>query len=249
MNERLINLKNKARKMARERNLPSFYLDYAEETSFASDLFFNHPALLKLQEDAVAFLYDDYMFGIDHSKHLAQDASTLILAWDCGLDHTRQRRAAFLAQVAAMMHDIECSGGESERFDGSAYALLDGCTLSDSEKHLVARASTCHRIPDTSDMPEGSELRILTHALHDAYLFRFGADIFATIMWNYCDYTSQPLTEVAAQFEAALAEVQDAPMEFLTETGRKYGPEILQVGREQAQAMLRLLKEAADQDS
>lgn len=245
MIEQLVALKKQSCRLARQHNLPSFYSDFAEEAEFSSDLFFNNQALLKLQEDSVAFFYDDYMFGIEHSKRLAQDACTLLLAWDNGLSRQASRRTGLLAQVAAMLRDIECSDGESERSQGAAFSLLDGCPLSDAEKELVARACTCRTRPELGDMPPGSELRALTFSLHDAYWFRFGPDIFSTVMWIYCDYTSLPLPDLVRQFEKGVEDARYASDGFLTEPGKKYGPEILQAGVEQGEIMLKLLREAA----
>jgi|GEM_PF-781186 len=249
MNERLIALKKQSCRLARQHNLPSFYDDFAEDVSFASDLFFNHPALLKLQEESVPFLYDDYMFGIEHSKRLAQDAATLVMAWDSGLDRNTARRTSLLAAVAAMIRDIECAGGEAERTQGSAYVMLDDCTLSDSEKHLVSRASTCRRRPDASDMPETSQLRAMSYCLHDAYWFRFGPDIFSTVMWLYCDYSTASLADLIQQFEIGVNDARYASDGFLTEVGRKYGPEILEAGVEQGEIMLERLREAAAEEA
>ncbi|WP_022663136.1 hypothetical protein [Paucidesulfovibrio longus] len=245
MNDKLIALKKQSCRLARQHNLPSFYSDFAEEADFSSDLFFNNQALLKLQEDSVAFFYDDYMFGIEHSKRLAQDACTILLAWDNGLTSQASRRTGLLAQVAAMIRDIECSDGESDRSQGSALSLLDGCPLSPEEKRLVTRACTCRTRPDPAEMPEGSELRALSFSLHDAYWFRFGPDIFSTVMWIYCDYTTLSLPELVDQFEKGVDAARYASDGFLTEPGRKYGPEILQAGVEQGELMLKLLREAA----
>ncbi|MGE4291714.1 MAG: hypothetical protein AB7E32_05835 [Desulfovibrio sp.] len=248
MTDKLIALKKQSCRLARQHNLPSFYSDFAEEADFSSDLFFNNQALLKLQEDSVAFFYDDYMFGIEHSKRLAQDACTLLLAWDNGLSRQTSRRTGLLAQVAAMIRDIECSDGEAGRDKGSAFALLDGCPLTPEEKELVRSACTCRRRPSLAEMPEGSELRALTFSLHDAYWFRFGPDIFSTVMWIYCDYNTLSLPELVRQFEKGVNDARYASDGFLTEPGRKYGPEILQAGVEQGEIMLKLLREAAGMD-
>lgn len=245
MTDKLVALKKQSCRLARQQNVPSFYNDFAEETAFSSDLFFNNPALLKLQEDSVAFFYDDFMFGIEHSKRLAQDACTLLLAWDNGLSCQASRRTGLLAQVAAMIRDIECSDGEAGRDKGSAFNLLDGCPLTPEEKELVRRACTCRSRPDPAEMPEGSQLRALTFSLHDAYWFRFGPDIFSTVMWIYCDYTTLCLGDLVAQFEKGVDAARYASDGFLTAPGRKYGPEILQAGVEQGEIMLRLLREAA----
>lgn len=246
MNDKLIALKKQSCRLARQHNLPSFYSDFAEEAAFSSDLFFNHPALLKLQDDSVAFLYDDYMFGIEHSKRLAQDACILMLAGGSGLSSQESRHTGLLAQVAAMIRDIECAGGESDRTHGSAVTLLEGCnSLTSDEKKLVARASTCRSRPDFSALPESDQLRALAYSLHDAYWFRFGPDIFSTVMWIYCDYNQLSPAELVERFEVGVEDARYASDGFLTETGKKYGPEILQAGVEQGETMLKLLREAA----
>lgn len=45
INDTLIDLRNEARKRAKEMPVTSFYLDHATEVSIAWDLFFDHPII------------------------------------------------------------------------------------------------------------------------------------------------------------------------------------------------------------
>lgn len=245
MIEILHNMKSLARDLARDLPTPSFYTRFATEMAFSWDLFFNSPVVLKLQEDALAFLYDDFMFGIEHSKKVAQDASTILLAEDSGLSKETKLRLAPLAQVAGLLHDIECVGDDhAERGADTVASLLEPYALPGEDKEMIATAIACHESLTDVEYP-GKEVAAISRALYDADKFRFGADIFATTLWIYCDYNNADLAAIARRFPRGLERAQAVAGTFRTKVGAEHGDEILAQGMTVGETMLEKLNLAA----
>lgn len=245
-NNILLDLKNHAKKLAKEMPVAAFYLDHATEMAFAWDLFFNHSVLLRLQEDCLAFLYDDYMFGIEHSKKVAHDAAAIILSEESGLTQEEKRHLAFLAQVAGLVHDVQ--RGEDDHAHRSADAvdsILAGYPIEADDVALIVRAVAGHEErTEPSDYPD-PPTRLLCQALYDADKFRFGPDIFSTTMWLFCDYNSWSLAETAGQFPKGISAAKAVVHTFRTDVARRYGPELIEQGIKLGETMSRMLIEAS----
>lgn len=236
-------LKRLAKETARSLPEPALYRDNAEDVSFSWEIFFNHPLLLKLQDDVLQFLYDDFMFGIEHAKKAAQDAGLLVLLQTAGQPEEERRRLSVLAQVAGMLCGLERGDGLDNtdgRLTETAGHVLRSCRLKDGEADRVLWALGHIR---SADAPPDREVGVLADALYDAVHFRYGPDILATSLWMHCDYaeaTPQALRLCLAGEMQALAD--NAPG-FRTGTGRAHGPELLAQGKTVLSAVISLLED------
>ncbi len=68
-------------------------------------MFFDHPLIIRLQEDVLPFLYDEYAHGIYHSKKVAIEAGAIILKEGDDMDGDRVRELVLLAQFGGLLHD------------------------------------------------------------------------------------------------------------------------------------------------
>ncbi|MBU1249317.1 MAG: HD domain-containing protein [Proteobacteria bacterium] len=240
VNNHLIDLKALAKKMAKDLPVAAFYIDHATEVSFSWDLFFNHPLVLKLQEDSLSFLYDDYMFGIEHSKKVAHDAAAIVLTEESGLETEEKRHLALLAQLAGLLHDVQREEDDHARRSADAVAtILEGYPLQNRDIKLIATAISSHEDRTKTDDYPDPQTRLLCQALYDADKFRFGADIFSTTMWLYCDYESWSMAEIAGQFPKGISAARAVVNTLRTTTGKSYGPEIIGQGIGLGETMLR----------
>jgi hypothetical protein len=246
INNVLMDLKAQARRLAKDLPPAQFYVDQSAHVALAWDMFFNHPVVLRLQQDSIAFLYDDYMFGIEHSKKVAQDAAAIILAEGAWLDDNDRRHLALLAQVAGLLHDLQREEADHAGKSSLAVAsVLEDYPLSAEDRDLVARAVADHEADHEPQGYPDEAARLLARALHDADKFRYGGDIFATTMWLYCDYESWSLAEIAGQFPKGIEMAESLAPTLRTEMGREYGPEILRQGARLGRMMLEKLQQAA----
>ncbi len=246
INDTLIKLKSTAKKLAKRLPAAAFYQDHATEVEFAWDLFFDHPMILKLQQDSLTFLYDDYLFGIEHSKKVAQDAAAIVLAEKSDLSQNEKRHLALLAQLAGILHDIQHDEDNHALRSADATAIvLKGYNLAQNDIKLIGKAIAGHEnLVDPGDYPDPST-KLLCQALYDADKFRFGPDIFATTMWLFCDYESWSLAELAGQFPKGILAAKAAKHIFRTTVGKNYGPEIIEQGIGLGETMLQQIINAS----
>jgi hypothetical protein len=80
MDPRILDIKRRAKEISAARPQTAFSTECAEELRHASNLFFDHPLMLRLQGDAIGFLNDVCGFGVAHGKRVAMDAAAIVLA-------------------------------------------------------------------------------------------------------------------------------------------------------------------------
>ncbi len=244
MDQRIIELKHRARKLAATRQHSAFAQDCAEELGHANALFFEHPLMQRLQDDALPYLNEQSAIGVEHSKRVAIEAAALALAEPSGLDGEERRRVAVLAEIAGLLHD-------ASRFEAAhaaqgaelALRLLAKYPLGDEERMHIAQAVALHEtaLPLADDGPEAA--RLLAAVVHDADCFRFGPEILPTTLWELCDMEEWSLERIADVFPEGprrAATLRDA---FRTEQGRRYGPELLDEGARMAPEYARIIEQ------
>ncbi|MBA4356745.1 MAG: hypothetical protein C0405_03345, partial [Desulfovibrio sp.] len=225
MDVRILDLKRRARDLAGSRAQSAFSLECAEELTHAGDIFFDHPLLLRLQGDALGYLNEACGLGVEHGKRVAMDAAALVLAEPSGLSPDERRRLAVLAEMAGLLHDaLRHEDNHAEKGADLCLRILRGYAISPEERLWIAGAVARHEDgdPQPGDAPESA--RLLAEAVHDADAFRFGPDIFATILWELCECDEWPLERIAGQFPEGLRRARGLADSFRTEGGRRYGP-------------------------
>lgn len=245
MDVRILELKRRARDLAVSRAQSAFSLECAEELTYARDLFFDHPLVLRLQGDALGFLNEACGLGVEHGKRVAMDAAALILAEPSGLSTEERRRLAVLAEMAGLLHDsLRHEDGHAEKGADLCLRILRGYSIAPEERVWIAGAVAGHEDggPQLGDASESA--RLLAGALHDADVFRFGPDIFATILWEFCECDEWPLAKIAAAFPEGVRRARSLSGSFRTESGRRYGPQLLAEGLSLAEEYERMLGQA-----
>lgn len=231
MKKILVQMKKEALAMARELPTPTFYREFAPEISMARELFFEHPLMNRLQEDALPFLYDDYGHGIQHAKKVAIDASALVLVETTDLPPERVRRLTLLAGMCGVLHD-SCRLEENHARRGAELArtVLSGYPLHEGDLELAVKAIASHEAFSDWTPPQDPDEAVLAGALYDADKFRWGPDNFSTTLWEICDYEDWTIEEILKRFPGGLEITGRVADTFRTGTGRKYGPELIELG-------------------
>lgn len=180
MNREIVRLKQEAKELARGLAASPFYERCATQMQSSRDAFFDHPMVLRLQEDVLPFLYDDYGHGIEHSKKVAIEAGAIVLA-ELALRHGesdepggaadsasagsiageepgRARRLALLAMLAGLLHDV-ARLEERHALKGAEMAriILQEYPLSDRDRELVAQAIARHEAFSAPDRETGKD--------------------------------------------------------------------------------------------
>ena len=232
MNKLLTDLKTEAKAMASALPVPIFYRDLETQIEFARDMFFDHPLIIRLQEDVLPFLYDEYAHGIYHSKKVAIEAGAIILREGDEMDGDRVRELVLLAQFCGLLHDC-CRLDENHALRGSetSKVILSNYPLSERSKELIAEAIARHEaFKPEKPIENDPELTLLSGALYDADKFRWGPDNFSTTLWEICDYEDWTVEEIIEKFPKGLEIIKSIESTFRTATGKEYGPEMIAQG-------------------
>lgn len=232
MSKALLAIKEAARACRRLGMRPAFYQDSVEQFEFCKDMFFEHPLMVRLQTDVLAFVYDDPGYGVEHAKKVGVEAAVILLMDGVGREPSELRRGALLAEMAGMLHDIcRLENDHDQRAADLARTILADYPITEEDLAIVARAVSEHHRP--SGIPYADWLEeAVSKAVHDADLFRLGLDFFASILWENIDYMDASEEEILEAFAQKAKAAAAAEPRFLTETGRRYGPELLALGRD-----------------
>jgi len=231
MDLRILELKRRARELAASRAQSAFSLECAEELTYARELFFDHPLVLRLQGDALGFLNEACGLGVEHGKRVAMDAAALVLAEPSGLSTDERRRLAVLAELAGLLHDaLRHEDNHAEKGADLCLRILRGYAISPEERLWIAGAVAGHEDggPHVGEAVESA--RLLAGVVHDADVFRYGPDIFGTILWELCECDEWPLEQIAAAFPEGVRRARSLGGGLRTECGRRYGPQLLAEG-------------------
>ena len=245
MDVRILELKRRARDLAVARAQSAFSLECAEELTYARDLFFDNPLVLRLQGDALGFLNEACGLGVEHGKRVAMDAAALVLAEPSGLSTDERRRLAVLAEMAGLLHDsLRHEDGHAEKGADLCLRILRGYAITPEERLWIAGAVAGHEDGGLQLEDASESARLLAGAVHDADVFRFGPDIFGTILWEFCECDEWPLARIAAAFPEGVQRARSLAGSLRTEGGRRYGPQLLAEGLSLAEEYERMLGQA-----
>ncbi|MFW6236136.1 MAG: hypothetical protein ACOC24_05060 [Desulfovibrionales bacterium] len=243
MNDCLDRFKEEARALARNK-LPLFYSQFPNELHCAREMFFDHPLILRCQEDALPFLNDTAGHGIQHAKNVAIETGAIILIDGTRKDLKTTRHLALLGQISGLLHDT-CRLEDDHARVGADLSriILRDYPLSDRDKEMIYFAICNHEAFQPVDPPQDGETQLLSAALYDADKFRWGPDNFSTLLWEMCDYQEWPLPEVIARFPLGMKRLREILPTFRTEVGRSFGPEFIEIGLELGQTIYRRVQE------
>ena len=247
MNKLLTELKIEAGKLARSQPTPQFYRDAETQLEFSHGMFFDHPLVIRLQEDVLPFLYDEYAHGIYHSKKVAIEAGAIVLKDGDHLSPETVRELVLLAQFCGLLHD-SCRLDEDHALRGAetSRVILNKYPLSERSKDLIAESIARHEaFKPLTPIVDDPELELLSGALYDADKFRWGPDNFSTTLWEICDYEDWSVNEIIAKFPKGLDMIKSIESTFRTDTGKKYGPEMIEQGMTIGAAVYKRLVEMA----
>ncbi|SMF33585.1 hypothetical protein [Desulfovibrio gilichinskyi] len=225
-------LKKEAKIIAAAQQTPQFYRDADSQLEFSHAMFFDHPLVIRLQEDVLPFLYDEYAHGIYHSKKVAIEAGAIVLKDGDHLPPDTVRELVLLAQFCGLLHD-SCRLEDNHALRGSetSRVILNKYPLSERSKDLISEAIARHEaFKPATPIVDDPELELLSGALYDADKFRWGPDNFSTTLWEICDYEDWTLQEIIQKFPKGLEMIKSIESTFRTDTGKKYGPEMIHQG-------------------
>jgi hypothetical protein len=231
MTDPLRAMKDEAKSLRARLETPSFYRLCAQELGAARTFFFDDPLCLRLQEDVIPLLFDEYGHGVEHSKKVAIEAAAIVLTEIGKNDPRHARRLSRLALLAGLLHDVcRLEPQHAARGAEMADVILQDYPLPSADKRRIFLAVASHEAFTPGLDSADPDALLLSGALYDADKFRWGPDNFVTTLWEICDYLEWPLSEVIRRFPEGVARIQEVASTFRTGVGQSFGPEFIELG-------------------
>ena len=184
--------------------------------------------------------------GVEHAEKVAVEAGALVHREGAVLfpEASRRRQAAILAQIAGLLHDLR--RGEKDHARASAQAaepLLSSFSLKEEEGRCILAAIANH---EAFTEPQTARYRLgqtVSDALYDADKFRWGPDNFTVTLWKMLRFSKASIPRLISRFPRGMKGIERIRDTFRTATGRRYGPEFIDLGLKIGEEIHKFLKE------
>ena len=222
-----------ARRIAARYPLMDFYDDHRVEVSDSLRFYQSDAVMVRLHEEMTACLDDDFGHGMGHVEKVSLDAGVLALieSGNNGLGRHQTHRNLLMAQCAGLLHDI-CRKEKSHAEKGARRArrILKTYPLSPAEITRVCAAIRNHEAFTPTDRPLAAPAGMISDCLYDADKFRWGPDNFIHTIWDMVAFINPPLERFVDHYPKGMNLLKRIRPTFRTETGRRYGPQFIDVG-------------------
>lgn len=226
-------IRKKARQIVSRSPSPFFYTDLSNAVSQSRQFFHTNDIVTKLRAFAEKNLENDFGHGMNHAVKVSLDAGALILA-ECaiaGYSESFARRRMLIVQCAGLLHDIRRKEKNHAR-KGAEHAagILKSYPFSKSEIEDIRLAINNHeafRSVEAVDTPEGL---LVSNCLYDADKFRWGPDNFTDTVWDMVAFSGISLSRFLTFYPRGMQTLEKIKSTFRTQTGKKYGPQFIEIG-------------------
>lgn len=212
---------------------PGFYKEYSAEHALSTQFFENNPVINEMKKIVADEIENDFGHGLHHSIKVAIDAGTLVII-ECGLsNYSKEKtdRILLLVQSAGLLHDIKRKQkNHAVKSADFASEFLKNYSLSPAEITDVCLAIKSHEAFKEIEGEFSKDGKIISDCLYDADKFRWGPDNFTHTVWEMVSFSRIPLSVFVAHFPRGLRVIEKIKSTFRSKTGKKYGPEFIEIG-------------------
>ncbi len=227
-------LKEKASSVARRIGPPSFYRTHKKELEKSLLSFSESEVLAKCR----SYLDESKMHpahGIQHGEMVAIEAGAVLQVESFAGDRGRERTDELMlcAQIAGLFHDIKRNEKDHTAKGGiEAGKILEDFDLDERYKRYITSAIRNHEAFKEVLTSEDEDAKLISDSLYDADKFRWGPDNFTTTLWLIMESSGTPARTLYRNFLEKMKGVRRIKETFRTETGKRFGPEFIDLGIE-----------------
>ncbi|TYT74533.1 HD domain-containing protein [Desulfobotulus mexicanus] len=215
---------------------PAFYSECAFFLEKSCIFFEKDAKVAGIRDKVMLLLAEDWGHGMGHSRKVAVEAGALIFMEgmaagfreEACLDHLMR-----LAQCAGLLHDI-C---RKEKNHAEKGAVVAGFILEEegfSSKDVEAVCEAIRRHEAFRHYPEAEALSLntdlLVNCLYDADKFRWGPDNFTHTVWDMLASARVPVSAFLKGYPQGIAGIARIRETFRSHSGRRFGPEFIDIG-------------------
>ena len=225
-------LKKTAWKISEFLGVPSFYLEHKQELEISRELLKNNVFIKKCRASLDSSTMDS-VHGIPHAEAVALDAGTVVQVEGRIQSMSKDviRELVTYVQIAALLHDIK-RAEENHTIAGSneAKRILQDFQIEERYKRYIISAIRNHEAFKEVLASEDEMAQLISDSLYDADKFRWGPDNFTTTLWLLIKSRNMPLRILYENFIMNLQYIDNIKNTFRTLTGKRYGPEFIDMG-------------------
>ncbi len=233
---------------------PRFYQQFARQVAESLDMLRNDPLIQRIKSVVYPLLENDFGHGTRHSELVCVDGAAIVQVEmslgrkDAGLRTREIIRNMQLIQIAGLLHDTKRKEPRhAEKGARFARKML-------KEKILGVTPLEIETISTAIEQHEAFQIRppdavpasLISDALYDADKFRWGPDNFTHTVWDMVIYKNTPITEFLKKFPTGMDKLAQISQTFRTDTGRRFGPDFINIGMETGTRLLKKLTTEAD---
>jgi hypothetical protein len=229
-----LRLRRKAVTTAGGVGLPSFYSDNEREIR-ASAASFAASDVVRKCEGLIDTSKMHPAHGFEHLRKVAIEAGALaqIEGNVRGCCPSEREEVLLCAQLAGLLHDIR-RAEKDHTIAGSVEAgkILEGCGMKERYRNYITAAIRNHEAFGEVLPSPDETAKLISDSLYDADKFRWGPDNFTSTLWLILESSGISARMLYCSFPEKMDWIRRIRDTFRTQTGRKYGPEFIDLGIE-----------------
>jgi hypothetical protein len=218
-----------AREVGQRAEIPRFYREN-ESAVLLSEAVYASDRTVGRYRDYLAGQIDDFGHGLAHSRLVALDAGAIVAA-EMGDTGGRTTDAIVTVQTAGLLHDIcRKEPNHAERSAERAEEILQRDGMDVACRTMIVSAIRNHEaFRDAIPIADGTG-GLVSDALYDADKFRWGPDNFVFTLWDMLEYAGAEVGRMLTRYHRSVEGIRRIRETFRTQTGRRYGPEFIDIG-------------------
>ena len=225
----------------------SFYRRECEAVAASQSLFDTDSLVRRIHAAMTAVLEDDYGHGVVHVVKVALDAGALMRIESRDLEPAgRLAHRMRMAQCAGLLHDLARKQPEhAARGALQAAELLQDYPVDPADAQDIAAAIRNHEAFKAAVGLDTPSAALLSDCLYDADKFRWGPDNFSDTLWAMLAYSRPPVEQFLDRYASGMERLARIKSTFRTATGRRYGPEFIELGLAVGEELYRVIRAEA----
>ena len=226
---------------------PRFYGIFARQVAESLKMLHHDPLIQHIKKRVYPLLENDFGHGTRHSELVCVDAAAIVQVEmdsnkkDAGPETTEIFRNMQLIQIAGLLHDTKRKETHhAEKGARFARQMLreKSYGMTALEIETISNAIAQHEAFQISS-PYTAPASLISDALYDADKFRWGPDNFTHTVWDMVIYKNMPITEFLKRFPTGMDKIAQVSHTFRTDTGKKFGPDFINIGMEAGRRLLK----------
>lgn len=156
-------------------------------------------------------------------------------------------RHVLLVQCAGLLHDIRRKK-KNHAIKGAEFTerLLRDFPLSSKEVANICLAIQNHEAFKNKIEIASPKGKLISDCLYDADKFRWGPDNFTDTLWEMVSFLNPPLDTFIAHYPKGMQGLEKIKQTFRTKTGRRYGPQFIDIGLAIGEKLYRVIQNEFD---